>query len=322
MKTLSYNFFDLKTLHVHSKNDQILEGVDNLFGNFRNDEEKLLPEDEGHIFLEEINEGEWKYQINCSGKNFKIKTLSHLLFRFNCHINQRILAKLPFLFVHASVVARGRDVLVFMGDSGYGKTTISLAMVSQGFKFLSDEYAVIDLAKGKILPYPKGGLVSLESLQLLKKLHKEFDKESVLFPFCEEFIINPWILFPKSQDRRYKYDSIYFFIVFDGFGKEVEISPAPAVIFANSIFYHAKNLPVVYRIFGEKLIDIVFKFAYRIHSFSLKNGKLTDVVAAVNRILEAPEITVDTSKLLLLLQLVKYRLNVVDIKKLIKTQCS
>lgn len=49
-----------------------------------------------------------------------------------------------FLQFHAGAVARGRTGIVFPGGSGRGKTTLTLALIGAGYRFLSDEICLVD----------------------------------------------------------------------------------------------------------------------------------------------------------------------------------
>jgi HprK-related kinase A len=57
-----------------------------------------------------------------------------------------------FLIIHAAVVARGDDAMVLSGASRSGKSTLTAALVHAGWRLLSDELALIDLATGLVWP--------------------------------------------------------------------------------------------------------------------------------------------------------------------------
>lgn len=57
-----------------------------------------------------------------------------------------------YLFVHAGVVAFGRQAVVIPGDSMSGKTTLVSALLRAGGTYYSDEFAVVD-ARGMIHPF-------------------------------------------------------------------------------------------------------------------------------------------------------------------------
>lgn len=67
----------------------------------------------------------------------------------NYLLSQRLNAH---LLLHAGVVARGERALILPASPGAGKTTLTCALHLAGWRFLSDEFGVIDLDTGELLP--------------------------------------------------------------------------------------------------------------------------------------------------------------------------
>ncbi len=65
------------------------------------------------------------------------------------------------LLLHASAVERDGRVLVMTGQSGSGKSTLSALLGSQGWRFLGDEFVLLDPATGDVAPFPR--LISLKN---------------------------------------------------------------------------------------------------------------------------------------------------------------
>ena len=58
--------------------------------------------------------------------------------------------------LHAgSLLAPDGRVLIIAGPSGYGKSSLTLALLNRGFRFLSDDYAPLDLDRREVAPYPR-----------------------------------------------------------------------------------------------------------------------------------------------------------------------
>ena len=65
------------------------------------------------------------------------------------------------LLLHASAVERDGLVLVMTGQSGSGKSTLSALLGSRGWRFLGDEFVLLDPATGGVAPFPR--LISLKN---------------------------------------------------------------------------------------------------------------------------------------------------------------
>jgi HprK-related kinase A len=65
------------------------------------------------------------------------------------------------LILHASAVERGGKALIMTGESGSGKSTLSAMLGRTGWRFMGDEFALIDPVTGEAVPYPR--LISLKN---------------------------------------------------------------------------------------------------------------------------------------------------------------
>lgn len=60
-----------------------------------------------------------------------------------------------FVTLHAAAVARDDRVVLLAGESGAGKTTLTLALLDAGWTYLSDDLAPVEIATGLVHPFPK-----------------------------------------------------------------------------------------------------------------------------------------------------------------------
>lgn len=65
------------------------------------------------------------------------------------------------LLLHASVVERDGQALLMSGESGAGKSTLSTLLAARGWRFMGDEFALIDPDTGMVHAFPR--LVSLKN---------------------------------------------------------------------------------------------------------------------------------------------------------------
>ena len=82
--------------------------------------------------------------------------LSHGLVACEMGLNwTTALTQLQYLTLHASGVALGERSVIMSGESGSGKSTLAAGLGYRGWRFLNDEFALLDPATGSQLPFPR-----------------------------------------------------------------------------------------------------------------------------------------------------------------------
>ncbi|WP_174293401.1 HprK-related kinase A [Sphingomonas bacterium] len=76
------------------------------------------------------------------------------------------------LLLHAGVVERDGRALVLTGASGSGKSTLAALLARQGWRFLGDEFALLDPATGTLAPFPRPVSLKNESIALFDGGHR------------------------------------------------------------------------------------------------------------------------------------------------------
>lgn len=89
-------------------------------------------------------------------------SLAHKLLAAEMGMNlQMALGWRRHLLLHASSVEKDGRALVMTGESGSGKSTLAALLGERGWRLMGDEFALLDLDSGAILPFPR--LVSLKN---------------------------------------------------------------------------------------------------------------------------------------------------------------
>ncbi len=73
-----------------------------------------------------------------------------------------------FLVIHAAVVERYGRALILPGTPGSGKSTLCAALVSRGWRLLSDEMALVSIANGLITPFPRPVSLKNASIKIIR----------------------------------------------------------------------------------------------------------------------------------------------------------
>jgi HprK-related kinase A len=75
-----------------------------------------------------------------------------------------------FLMFHAAVVEKGGRAAILAGPSGSGKSTLCVALLARGWRLLSDEFALLDPARGCLHPIPRPVALKGASIELAERL--------------------------------------------------------------------------------------------------------------------------------------------------------
>ena len=73
-----------------------------------------------------------------------------------------------FLFMHAAGVSKNGKAYVFPAEGGTGKTTLSLALMRQGYQLMGDDLLMVDAASGTVFPYARPLHLFTYNLRTLK----------------------------------------------------------------------------------------------------------------------------------------------------------
>ena len=71
------------------------------------------------------------------------------------------------LVVHSAVLQFRKRIVLLVGSSGAGKTTLTLGLLNQGWKFLSDELAPLAPGNGFVRPFPRCPAASRKTMEML-----------------------------------------------------------------------------------------------------------------------------------------------------------
>ncbi|RED15127.1 HprK-related kinase A [Parasphingopyxis lamellibrachiae] len=89
-------------------------------------------------------------------------SLAHGLLAAEMGMNlQMALGQRRYLLLHASAVERDGKALLMTGHSGAGKSTLSALLGERGWRFMGDEFVLVDLSTAVVHAFPR--LVSLKN---------------------------------------------------------------------------------------------------------------------------------------------------------------
>lgn len=78
---------------------------------------------------------------------------------------QLALGERRFLLLHAATVERDGRALILTGESGAGKSTLATLLGTDGWRFMGDEFALIEPGTGMAYPFPRPSSLKNESIE-------------------------------------------------------------------------------------------------------------------------------------------------------------
>lgn len=72
-----------------------------------------------------------------------------------------------YLLLHSGVVARDDRALILPAAPGSGKTTLTCALSLSGWRFLSDEFGIVDMDSGELLPIVRPAPLKNRSIEVI-----------------------------------------------------------------------------------------------------------------------------------------------------------
>lgn len=135
-----------------------------------------------------------------------------------------ILFQIPnHYLLHAGVVSWKNKGIVICGASNMGKSTLTLKLVENGFKFLSDEVASIDLTTCELAPFPRALGFREDTLNKFSALKSLTEKNTTKSLMGE----NKWTvdiedIYPDCLGTKCQIDYLIFL---NGFSKSSKLTP-------------------------------------------------------------------------------------------------
>lgn len=83
---------------------------------------------------------------------------------------QLALGERRFLLLHAASVERDGRAMILTGESGSGKSTLSALLGENGWRFMGDEFVLLDPATGQVHPFPRPISLKNASISVLEAI--------------------------------------------------------------------------------------------------------------------------------------------------------
>lgn len=79
---------------------------------------------------------------------------------------------------HASAISNGKESILFLGDSGNGKSTSLALLQANGFTCLADDFVPVDVKKQEVYSFPSAISIKRNSLETLLPIYPELENSA------------------------------------------------------------------------------------------------------------------------------------------------
>jgi len=213
-----------------------------------------------------------RYRVYADGEEIGGERRSNEVFPFvEWAINLRVIAtRSRYAQLHAASMAYRGNGFIFAGGSGSGKSTLAAGLMARGWKYFSDEFALVERDTLCLHPFPKPLCIKAGSSQVIRRL-------GIPFARCRDFI--------KSQKGRVGYINPYD-IGNDSVGRS---APVRFVVFPTYVDKQQPKLRPISRTralmdlagcvfnrhaFDDQALSILHKVIGRAQCFRLETGDI------------------------------------------------
>jgi hypothetical protein len=138
-----------------------------------------------------------------------------------------VLTQIPdYTAMHAGVISYNDKGIIICGETGKGKSTLTLALVQLGFRFLSDEVALISQPGHQVVPFPRALGVRKGALSMFPNtLHADHLPRTQSMSGDDKWLVNPSNIVPGSLGTACP---VKYILLLEGFSRSARLTPLPA----------------------------------------------------------------------------------------------
>lgn len=187
----TYRFFDV-TVSIRSDSTELINRVNGMYSYFKADG-RIAPDVTLYGVVESnISSAEGKpifLMVPSPAKTFRLKKgAPYYYVGDEALLIERVLREMEVFilmnirshyFIHGGMVSLAEKGIAFPAPPLSGKTTLTLALVKRGCKFLADEYVAVDSSTFKISPFPRNLGIRKGTFALFDDLKIFYEQNSV-----------------------------------------------------------------------------------------------------------------------------------------------
>lgn len=188
-----------------------------------------------------------------------------------------------YTIFHAGVVAEGDNALVIAAKSGGGKSTLTAALMEQGWRLLSDEFAILDLDDASLKAYPRPVSLKNASINVVRGFAGVGQVSDTLHDTPKGAIAyrRPRQSDIEAMDRAAKPRLILFPCFTDGAqaeSREIDLADAAMQLIASSPNY---------QVIGERAFSGLMAMLEGMKAYEIEYGSTQDSLTLVRELWQA-----------------------------------
>lgn len=213
-----------------------------------------------------INIKNGQYSLNQSDSSrIVVENQPELLFELEWRIVDLLVnANKNFLQLHSAAMDYEKQGYLFIGEGGSGKTSLSILLGKNGFKFISDEIGILEINKYQLQPFPR-------NLIIKPYLTKYMDiEEELTIPIdgqkdkVEAYFVSPEKYTTIEKSNKISVDKIFFLSAKDD--QTCKINKIGDVEAVNRLLYFSFNKSF----HSDKMLSIVSGLVEEAETYKLE----------------------------------------------------
>lgn len=181
------------------------------------------------------------------------------------------------LLLHAGVVARDDKALILPATPGSGKTTLACALHLAGWRFLSDEFGVIDMARDEVLPMVRPAPLKNASIEVIRA--RPGARLGPLFAGTRKGDVAHFVADQASFVARH-HPATPQLVIFPRYRSGAPLSCAPLDTLQAALGLGKNSFN--YQALGPLGFDAVVRLARRTRAYRLEYGDLDEAIAHID----------------------------------------
>ncbi|MBL4584072.1 MAG: HprK-related kinase A [Pseudomonadales bacterium] len=187
-----------------------------------------------------------------------------------------------YLIVHSAVVERNGVSIIFPAPPGSGKSTLCAALVSKGWRLLSDEMALVDRKDMQLVPVPRPVSLKNQSIDLIRDYAPDMYVGSSTPGTTKGTIAH--LAVPESSIKRQHEKVKPSYIVFPKYsaGAEPVLQQMSKPLAGIRLIENCFN----YHVLGEEGFDLITELVDVCECLEFNYSKLDDALSIFNELSE------------------------------------